>query len=109
MSRKPLAGFTLLDAVVARFRPPHRLHKDAVLTLDSQHRQVKNQFYKHNLQLLLQLTQSVLSNDQFVALIDPAIEFFHSLLTIEFATDSKEKDWHKLKRAEIKNVRSLEA
>lgn len=35
MQANPQAGFRVLETVITRFKPPHRLHKEAIITLES--------------------------------------------------------------------------
>ncbi|CAD8119771.1 unnamed protein product [Paramecium sonneborni] len=104
---KPIAAFAILESVIRRLTPNHKLHKIAVITLDSQHRAVKNYFYKNNLELLLNSIMLILKNN-YVDLIDKAISLFSLIMEGEFITDTKEKDFHKLRRADIKNNNSLQ-
>jgi hypothetical protein len=41
-------------------------------------------------------------------LIDGAINLLNLLLTSEIHSDFREKDWHKIKRADIKNTRNMQ-
>ncbi|CAK64634.1 unnamed protein product, partial (macronuclear) [Paramecium tetraurelia] len=104
---KPIAAFPILEAVIRRLTPNHKLHKQAVITLDSQHRAVKNYFYKNNLELLLNSIMLILKNN-YVDLIDKAIDLLSFIIEGEFITDIKEKDFHKLRRADIRNNNSLQ-
>ena len=50
----------------------------------------------------------VILKNNYYELIERAISLFILILEGEFVTDTKEKDFHKLRRGDVKNNRSLE-
>ncbi|CAD8119404.1 unnamed protein product [Paramecium sonneborni] len=99
----------IIDTVLRRLQPQDRVGEFKIL--DSKQKVVRQQFFKHNLDSLLEIiTTSLIGNNSNsdLQLLDTAIDLLNLLLSSEIREDFKEKDWHKIKRAEVKNKRNLQ-
>ncbi|CAD8091102.1 unnamed protein product [Paramecium primaurelia] len=99
----------IIDTVLRRLQPQDRIGEFKIL--DSKQKIVRQQFFKHNLDALLEIiTTSLIGNNSNpdLQLLDSAIDLLNLLLSSEIRDDFKEKDWHKIKRAEVKNKRNLQ-
>ncbi|CAD8197702.1 unnamed protein product [Paramecium pentaurelia] len=99
----------IIDTVLRRLQPQERVGEFKIL--DSKQKIVRQQFFKHNLDSFLDIiTTSLIGNNSNsdLQLLDGAIDLLNLLLSSEIKQDFKEKDWHNIKRAEIKNKRNLQ-
>ncbi|CAK59205.1 unnamed protein product (macronuclear) [Paramecium tetraurelia] len=99
----------IIDTVLRRLQPQERVGEFRIL--DSKQKIVRQQFFKHNLDFFLEIiTTSLIGNNSNpdLQLLDSAIDLLNLLLSSEIKEDIKEKDWHNIKRAEVKNKRNLQ-